>query len=224
MPPGPPVPPLEAGQRLTRAEFERRYDAMPDLKKAELIEGVVVMPSPVRIFHHGVPHSALVMWLGVYRAHTPGVQVADNGTVRLDENNEPQPDGMLFIERGGQAQVDADDFLAGAPEFAAEVSASRVRLDLGPRMEAYRRNGVKEYLVWRVDDRAIDWFVLRRQQYEPLPLTEGVYRSEVFPGLWLSPAALIGADLPAILQVLQEGIASAEHAAFVTRLQQGAGG
>ncbi len=224
MPPADPVPPLEAGQRLTRAEFERRYDAIPDLKKAELIEGVVVVPSPVRVFHHGVPHSWLVAWLLFYRGHTPGVQTADNTTVRLDESNVPQPDATLFIVRGGQARVDQDDYLSGAPELVAEVSSSRVAQDLGPRLEAYRRNGIREYVVWRVADAAIDWFVLRRQQYEPLPLTAGVYRSEVFPGLWLSPAALVAEDLAAVLHVLQEGIASAEHAAFVARLQQGPAG
>src|SRR5579871_4344504 len=140
-PPEVPVPPLAAGQRLTRAEFERRYDTMPDLKKAELIEGVVViMPSPVRVFHHGVPHVRLVTWLGTYAAHTPGVQAMDNGTVRLDETNEPQPDATLFIERGGQTRVAADDSLEGAPELVAEVSASRLPQDTGPRREAYRRN------------------------------------------------------------------------------------
>jgi Uma2 family endonuclease len=219
-PPEAPVPPLEAGQRLTRAEFERRYDAMPHLKKAELIEGVVVMPSPVRIEHHAEPHGLLVLWLGTYRAHTSGVRLADNGTVRLDETNEPQPDATLFIARGGQARVDEDDYLAGAPELVAEVSASSVRLDLGPRLEAYRRNGIREYVVWRVDDAAIDWFVLRGQQYEPLPPTGGVYRSEVFPGLWLNPAALVAEDLLTVLQILQEGIASAEHAAFAASLRQ----
>jgi Uma2 family endonuclease len=219
-PPEAPVPPLETGQRLTRAEFERRYDAMPHLKKAELIEGVVVMPSPVRVEHHGEPHISLVTWLGVYRAYTPGVRGMDNGTVRLDETNEPQPDAALWIARGGQARVDEDDYLAGAPELVAEVSASSVRLDLGPRMEAYRRNGIREYVVWRVEDGAIDWFVLRGQQYEPLLPTGGVYRSEVFPGLWLNSAALVAEDLVAVLQVVQEGIASSEHAAFVASLQQ----
>jgi Uma2 family endonuclease len=223
-PPEAPIPPLVAGQRLTRAEFERRYDAMPNLKKAELIEGVVVMPSPVRFDHHSAPHVALAMWLGVYRAHTPGVRAGANGTVRLDETNEPQPDAMLFIARGGQARVDEDDYLEGAPELVAEVSASRLAQDLGPRMQAYRRNGIKEYIVWRVDDAAIDWFILRGQQYELLPLTGDLYRSEVFPGLWLNPAALIGDDLVTVLQVLQEGLASAEHAAFVARLQQAAAG
>jgi Uma2 family endonuclease len=216
------VPPLETGQRLTREEFERRYDAMADLKKAELIEGVVYVGSPVRFDHHARPHAVLMGWLMTYWFQTPGVEVADNGTVRLDERNEPQPDAALMIERGcgGRAQVSADDYVEGAPELVAEVSASSVRLDLGPRLDAYRRNGVQEYVVWRVDDAAVDWFVLRAGQYERLPLTEGAYRSEVFPGLWLDPAALIATDRAAVLRVLQQGLASAEHAAFVVRLQQ----
>ena len=90
--------PLENGDRLTRREFERRYAARPDIKKAELIEGVVHMPSPVRFASHGEPHSWVLAWLGTYCASTPGVRVADNTTVRLDSNNEPQPDALLRIE------------------------------------------------------------------------------------------------------------------------------
>src|SRR2546421_625978 len=91
------IPPLENGDRLTRAEFERRYEAMPELKKAELIEGVVYVPSPVRHEQHGGPQFALSTWLGHYQAFTPGVRGSDNATVRLDLNNEPQPDEVLFI-------------------------------------------------------------------------------------------------------------------------------
>jgi hypothetical protein len=216
-----PVPPLTAGQRLTREEFERRYDAMPDLKKAELIEGVVCMPSPVRLTQHGEPHGDLMCWLGVYKASTPGVGAGDNATIRLDERNEPQPDGVLFIRNpGGRPRVGADDYIEGAPEFAAQVAAGTLALDVGPRMEAYRRNGIKEYLVWRVEDAVIDWFVLREGCYQPLSLTEGLYRSEVFPGLWLDPAALVRGDLAGVLQVLQRGLATTEHAAFVAQLQR----
>src|SRR2546427_3449968 len=85
------LPPLEGGDRLTRSEFERRYDAMPQLKKAELIEGVVYMPSPVRCKSHGQPHGQIMSWVGVYSAATPGVDFADNATLRLDPDNEPQP-------------------------------------------------------------------------------------------------------------------------------------
>ncbi len=97
------LPLLENGDRLTRPEFERRYHAMPYLKKAELVEGVVYRPSPVRARKHGQPHSTLVGWLMVYSALTPGVMVCDNTTVRLDADNEPQPDALLRIDeaKGG---------------------------------------------------------------------------------------------------------------------------
>ena len=78
------LPPLENGDRLTREEFERRYEAMPDVMKAELIEGVVYVPSPVRHRHHGQPHIYLSGWLVQYQASTPGVEASDNCTVRLD--------------------------------------------------------------------------------------------------------------------------------------------
>src|SRR5438876_4937701 len=126
------IPPLRQGDRLTRAEFERRYDAMPDLKKAELIEGTVFMPSPVTIEKHSTPHAILVGWLVQYWVATPGVQVGDNGSVRLDPENMPQPDAFLMIlpEHGGQARIDADDYLEGAPELAVEVAASSANYDL----------------------------------------------------------------------------------------------
>src|SRR5262245_55144124 len=221
----PPIPPLEGGDHLTRAEFERRYRAMPDLKKAELIEGVVFMPSPVRLDQHGSPHADLVTWLGVYRASTPGVRVGDNATVRLDLDNEPQPDALMIIEpdRGGQAAVGADGYVEGAPELVAEVAASTASIAVNTKLRVYRRNNVKEYIVWRVLDQAIDWFVLRQSQYDLLPFAGGLYRSEVFPGLWLDPAALTRFDLATVLQVLQRGVASAEHGTFVTRLQQAEG-
>jgi Uma2 family endonuclease len=185
-PVGPPIPPLEPGDHLTREEFERRYDAMPHLKKAELIEGVVYLPSPVRWKQHACPHGDLIGWLGTYRAGTPEVQVGDNGTVRLDLKNEPQPDAVMIVEpgHGGQVKISADDYIEGAPELVAEVAASSAAIDLNTKLRVYRRNQVREYLVWRVLDRAIDWFVLRQSQYLPLPLSpDGVYQSEVFPGL-----------------------------------------
>ena len=116
------VPPLEPGDRLTRAEFERRYCNMPNVKKAELIEGVVYMPSPVRLRRHGYPHNNLICWLGHYQAYTPGVISGDNTTVRLDLDNEPQPDGMLLIDPacGGQATISADDYVEGSPNSSAK--------------------------------------------------------------------------------------------------------
>jgi Uma2 family endonuclease len=218
------VPELRAGDRLTRAEFERRYEAMPHVKKAELIEGVVYMPSPVSL-EHGSPQFDVVGWLAVYRSATPGVQGGDNTTLRLDLDNEPQPDAFLRIrpEFGGQSR-DSGKYVEGAPELIAEVAVSSVSYDLHDKLRAYQRNGVLEYVVWRVEDRAIDWFVLRDDRYTPLPLSSaGYYQSEVFPGLWLDPAAMIRGDLAHAMTVLQQGLASPEHADFVRRLRSASG-
>jgi Uma2 family endonuclease len=216
------VPKLHNGDRLTREEFERRYAAMPEVKKAELIEGVVYMPSPDSN-DHSEPHFHLVGWLAFYKAFTPGIAGGDNGTVRLDMDNDPQPDGFLrILERhGGQAHVDGDGYVTHAPELVAAVAATSVSIDLHDKSRVYRRNGVKEYVVWRVEDREIDWFVLRGTQFECLPRTvTGLYRSEVFPGLWLDPDALFRGDLPAVFDVLRQGVASPEHASFVAALEE----
>ena len=214
---------MENGDRLSRGEFERRYEAMPELKKAELIEGEVYMPSPVRHGRHSHPHTRVVTWLTNYDLDTPGVEAGDNGSIRLDLDNEPQPDAYLMVrpESGGQARFSDDDYVEGAPELVAEVTSSSVSYDLGKKLNAYRRNGVREYVVWRVDDRAIDWLVNRDGQFVPMsPAPDGILRSIVFPGLWLHPAALLGGDMEMFKRVLQEGLSSAEHAAFVAQLEQ----
>ena len=216
------VPPLEHGDCLTRAEFERRYEAMPNLKKAELIEGIVQMPSPIRWNQHGAPHACLMGWLIQYQICTPGVQAGDNGSVRLDDENESQPDAMLIIrpDRGGQARISDDDYLEGAPELAAEVSASTVRIDLDAKFRVYQKHGVKEYIVWRIVDQMIDWFVLRSGHYERLAIgQEGFIESESFPGLRLDPAAMARGDMPAVMKTLQEGINSPQHSELVQRLR-----
>jgi Uma2 family endonuclease len=210
---------------LTRQEFERRYEAMPHVKKAELIEGVVYMPSPVRLNQHGSPNAILIWWLTHYWAFTPGVRVGDNTTVRLDLDNEPQPDGLMIREpsHGGRVVIGPRGYIEGAPELVGEIAASSASFDLHTKLRVYRRNQVQEYLVWRVEEAAVDWFSLRQGDYAHLQLNpEGIYQSDVFPGLWLDPAALVRADLPTVLRVLQQGIASAEHAAFIAALQAAA--
>src|SRR5262245_24192306 len=162
-----PIPPLQNGDRLNRYEFERRYEAMPGLKRAELIEGVVQLPSPVKVTQHGRPHGLVVNWLGFYAATTTGVDFACEPTVRLDLDNEPQPDACLFIlpAHGGSTRISEDDYLEGAPELIAEVAATSASHDLHSKLAAYRRNGVREYVVWRVLDREINWFALERGEY-----------------------------------------------------------
>jgi Uma2 family endonuclease len=141
------IPPLENGDRLNRFEFERRFNTMPHLKKAELIEGIVYMAAALRFRSHGQPHGAVMTWLGVYATATPGVVLGDNPTVRLDLDNEPQPDAVLLIEAacGGQARISEDDYVEGAPELVIEIAASSAAIDLHDKKHAYRRNGVKEY-------------------------------------------------------------------------------
>lgn len=216
------VPPLKHGDRLSRDEFERRYEAMPHVKKAELIEGVVYMPSPVSMGNHARPNRLLSTWLGTYEESTPNVFGGDNATARLDLDNEPQPDLLEMIDPacGGQAVIDEDGYVAGAPELVVEVAASSASIDLGAKLEVYRRTGVREYLVCRVLDGELDWFVLRGKQYRRLKaVRDGIYRSKVFPGLWLDGAALLDGDLPRLLAVLKEGMRSREHAAFVAKLR-----
>jgi Uma2 family endonuclease len=217
------IPPLENGDHLTRAEFERRYNAMPPHIRAELIEGVVHMSSPVRHKKHGKPHIQVDGWIATYFSETPGTDCSDNATVRLDLDNEPQPDVVLFLETayGGQMQLSEDGYLEGAPELAVEVASSSVSIDLHAKLHAYRRNGVLEYIVWRVDDKEIDWFRLQGGQYERIaPEASGIIRSRVFPGLWLDPKAMLKGEMKKALATLRQGIASKEHAAFVRKLKQ----
>ncbi|MFH1266597.1 MAG: Uma2 family endonuclease [Planctomycetota bacterium] len=218
----PASPPLESGDRLTRAEFERRYEAMPGVKKAELIEGVVYMHAAVRHEGHGHQHSILNGWLAVYMANTPGVEASDNASVRLDLDNVPQPDLLLRLPEsvGGQSRVNPDGHIEGPPELVAEIVASSAAYDLHQKLNVYRRHGVREYVVWRVLDEEIDWLVLREGRFDRLsPSTGGIHKSETFPGLWLDAAALLRGDQAEVLNVLNQGLASAEHAEFVERLQ-----
>ena len=221
--PAPRTPSLENGDRLTRCEFERRYALRPDLKKAQLIEGIVYMPSSVRFATHGEPHAAILGVLLHYRAFTPGVSVGDNATVRLDLDNEPQPDVLMRLEprAGGRSRLSDDDYVEGAPELIVEIAASSASIDLHDKLRAYCRNGVQEYLVWRTQERRIDWFALADGEYRRLPADDaGVVRSRVFPGLRLALGALLDGDLPGALQQLQAGIDSAEHRRFVARLAE----
>jgi Uma2 family endonuclease len=214
------IPPLENGDRLLRPEFERRYNALPNLKKAELIEGIVYMPAALRFKSHADPHTNLIGWLWSYKIATPGLELGIEPTVRLDLENEPQPDAALFISEatGGQTRLSEDDYIEGAPELVAEIAASSAAIDLGDKKRAYRRNGVQEYIVWRVYDREIDWFALQSGDYVSLPIDDqGVIRSQVFPGLWLAANAMLSGEMQAVLATLQLGLSSTEHQAFKQR-------
>jgi Uma2 family endonuclease len=217
----PRVPLLCNGDRLTRDEFERRYEAMPEVKKAELIEGVVYMGSAVRYEQHSRPEHALTAWLILYRRRTPGPDSGGNATVRLDLDNEPQPDLLLRVPEhaGGRSRVTADGYLEGAPELVVEVAASSASYDLHQKLHAYRRNGVLEYIVHRVEDGELDWFVLEGGKYERQQRdSEGLLHSRVFPGLALDVRALLREDFDALEAAIDRAIGTPEHAAFVRKL------
>jgi Uma2 family endonuclease len=207
-------PLLEPGDRLSRVEFERRYERMPHLKKAELIEGIVYMPSPIRVNRHAIPHSHLAGWLVLYTAETPGVECADNPTVRLDLDNEPQPDLVLMKlpARGGQARVSPDDYLEGPPELVVEIVGSSSAYDLHQKKNVYRRNGILEYLVWITGEQRLIWWELRDEEYQEIaPTSEGLLESRAFSGLRLDVPALLRGDMKAVLATLRRGLASVQR-------------
>jgi len=211
--------PLENGDRLSQPEFHDRYLAMSHVSKAQLIEGVVYMPSPVRSRSHGQPHAMIIGWLSNYWVATPGVDLNDNATVLLDGDNEPQPDALLRIENGGNSRITDDDYVQGAPELIVEIAASTASYDLHDKKKAYRRNGVQEYIVWQINEKSLYWFRLDKGKYVSIkPDENGVVHSVVFPGLWLAVTALLEGDLAQVMAVLQEGINSAEHGEFVKSL------
>ena len=195
---------LEPGDHLTREEFHRRYCARPDIKRAELIEGVVYVPSPVRFDRHAEKTGAVSLWLGTYALRAPGARFGNDGTIFLDDGNEPRPDVMLWRFEPGGPHLNDSGYVVGPPQLIVEVAASSVSHDLYEKKEVYRRNGVREYVVWRVLDKAIDWFRLRSGQYVPVaPDSDGLIESEQFPGLRLHVESMLDGDMAAVLAALR---------------------
>jgi len=216
-----PAPPLQNGDRLSTHEFLRRYESMPDVKKAELIQGKVFMSSPVSTEHSG-PDNLVQFWLGAYVAFTPGVMCYTNTTVVLSPANSPQPDSCLCLpaRAGGQTRLNDKKYLVGPPELIVEIAASTASIDLGDKLESYAMAGVREYLVWRTQDAAFDWFALEDADFLPVkPDARGLLRSRVFPGLTLDVKALLSGHGAKLLSTLQRGLASAAHKTFAARLR-----
>lgn len=225
------LPPLENGDHLSRAEFEQRYEAMPQVKKAELIERKVYMSSPVRI-NHAESHSAFMAWLGTYWVEMPGLQLLDNATVRLDSDNVVQPDALLRLPetQGGQSHPGEDGYLDGPPELVIEIAGSSAAYDFHEKWQVYRRCGVQEYLLWRLYEQRIDWFYLSEGQYQPLtPLKPAddvesdageaqIFESRIFPGLRLNLTAALTGDLPNVMHTLRAGLNSSAGQAFKQKL------
>jgi hypothetical protein len=217
------VPPLVNGDNLPVAEFERQYLAMPPKTRAELIEGIVYTAPQVSQEFHAAPHFDLIALLGMFKFATPGVVGGDNGSVYLDPKNIPQPDLYLMIAPGlgGCATVGQNGCVTGSPELVIEISNSGATFDLHQKLDAYRRNGVQEYGVWRTYDAEFDFFVLEGGAYRPATVdAEGIVRSRSLPGLWLNVQRLLAGDHAAFAADIQRGIASPEHAAFAAELQR----
>jgi Uma2 family endonuclease len=214
------LPPLVAGQRLDRATFHERYQAMPPGTRAELVGGVVYRPSPLG-YEHGEIDRLLSYWLGHYQRFTRGVTGANNATTQFDDYGEPQPDLQLRIpeELGGRSRI-AGSYVVGPPELVVEVGKSSRPFDLGPKKGDYRRAGVPEYLFVGLAPEEVCWFALRGGRYlRRNPGPDDIFRSEVFPGLWLDPRALFARDMDGLIAVLERGLATPEHAAFADRLR-----
>ena len=197
-------PYFENGDQRTLTEFLRRYD-LSDFKRVELIEGVVHMPSPVRFSKHASPDALINAWLFTYAAKH-GLETCTNATLLLDAENSFQPDALLCSKprKGGRVWINKRDLLCGSPELVVEISASSVSIDLRDKLRVYRRNGVNEYIVWRTEDREIDWFVLEDGQYVKLAADRhGRIHSRMFKGLILDTAAALKMDKAKVLAALR---------------------
>jgi Uma2 family endonuclease len=212
---------LVEGQRLDQPTFHALYEAMPPGTRAELIDGVVYMASPVGL-KHGEAQVPVIVWLDYYAEQTPGLQVMDNASTILGWKSEPQPGGLLRIlpECGGRSW-DEGGFVHGAPELVVEVSKATRYVDLGPKKADYERAGVQEYIVRAIDPDEIFWFAQEQGVLVQRPIgDDGLYRSTVFPGLWLDPVALLKGDRRRLRAVVDLGCATPEHAALVAELAE----
>jgi Uma2 family endonuclease len=213
------LPPLVEGERLDQPTFHARYEAMPPEIRAELIGGVVSMPSPLSL-EHGRAHVSPIVWLSYYAEKTPGVEVVVDATTILGWKSEMQPDVLMRIapECGGQTRTE-HGYIHGAPELVVEVAKASRYIDLGPKLDDYERAGVLEYVVRALDPDEVLWFEQAQGALTPKPSDgDGLFRSTTFPGLWLDPQALLAGDTGRLRAVLDQGLARPEHAAFVARL------
>ncbi len=210
---------LHSGDRMSQAEFHHLYSRMPDSFQAELIGGIVYVASPLKL-RHGTNHLPLGSLFFLYEGRTPGVQSGDNATILLGDEGEPQPDLFLRIlpEFGGCSSTSEDDFVLGGPELVAEIAFSSYSIDFHAKRDDYARYGVQEYLVVNLRDQRLHRIDLITNTELP-PDPDGVHRMSTFPGLWIDCAALLSRESTRMIEVLEQGLASPEHAEFVSHLE-----
>ncbi|HBN75434.1 MAG TPA: Uma2 family endonuclease [Planctomycetaceae bacterium] len=214
------VPFLENGDCLDGEEFLRRWEAMPEVKQAELVEGVVFMNAAQRFSYHGDQLLKIGYWLNSYVAETPGTHCGGDCTVQFEENCILQPDTCLFLspELGGCCHINDEHFLEGSPELILEVSASSASRDLNQKKKIYEECGVREYVVWNVLASKFVWYRRQENQFVEISCDEqGCYRSQVFPGLWLNAIAMLAGDLKSVRDTVIQGLASSEHEQFIEK-------
>ena len=215
------IPPgLVTGERMSVDEFLRRWEELPDLKKAELVDGIVYVPSPLSL-EHGSLDSLIIWWLAHYAHATPGCKAGNNSTwLMLVAHRNPMPScgscPRTVGSRGRERQ-----FGAGAPELAVEVCVTSTEVDFGPKLKLYERAGVREYITIELFGQRIVWRMLENAVYvaQQVP-SDGVLRSQVFPGLWLDVAAFWDDDGAKMLAALNAGLSSEDHQRFVERLRR----
>ncbi len=220
MKPVPFVPPFQNGDAMDQPTFHALYVGTPRGFRAELIEGIVYMASPVQL-RHGGPSLKVSQWLGAFADEVEGAQAYNEITAILTATSEPQPDHTLIVlpEAGGQTRENADGFLVGAPELALEISNTTALIDLHAKKTMYERCGVREYIVVETKRQAVHWFVRRGDKFAPLKSdADGIFKSRVFLGLWLDGSALFDRSAKRLLATLQLGLATPEHAKFAAKL------
>jgi Uma2 family endonuclease len=196
-------PPLQSGDRLSRAAFHAIYSERADIDRAELVKGIVYVPSPAGFEGHAKPQSLIGLWLGAYAARHDDVDSGIEATLLLADDTEVQPDGLLFRLNGGLAAISEDDYIVGAPELVVEVASSSAAYDLHDKKDAYMAAGVGEYVVWDTHAGRIHWFVRSRDEYQEVEATSRVFESAQFPGLRLDVQAALDGDRRRLLAALE---------------------
>lgn len=212
------TPPLAPGDNLSREEFLRRWENEPEIKKAELIGGLVYMASPVSV-QHGEMEGDVGIWLGTYKTQTPGTAMGHNVTsFLLDDTPQPDLNMRILPECGGLSRVDGK-YLSGPPELIVEICRSSAAFDLHQKFHLYEEAGVPEYLAILLHEDEIRWHVLERKTYRPLQPDAGdIWKSHAFPGLWLDGKAIFANDMTQVLATLRNGLEGSEHREFMKGL------